>query len=189
MFLSLPSKVKIVTSVGHLTPAKNHAALLEAIYSLNSQSTLPDVLWVIVGQGPEKPILHTLVKRYGLERLVRFLASDADVERLMNISEFLVLPSIREGLPYVLLEAASIEKPHVATDVGGVSEFILHGETGLLVPPQNVRALADAIGFLLQHPQEVRRLGLNARARCEQQHGMDRFVDETISVYREALAK
>ena len=69
----------------------------------------------------------------------------SNAEALFNIADFMVLSSRREGLPYVLLEAASIGKPHIATDVGGVAEFITDGESGVIVPPGDPEKLADAI--------------------------------------------
>jgi glycosyltransferase involved in cell wall biosynthesis len=86
-----------------------------------------------------------------------------------------------------LLEAASLSKPHVATNVGGVGEFVLNGETGLLVPPGEPRELAAAIGHLLDNHDDVRRLGLNAKRRFEEYHSYDQFIENTVSFYRLAL--
>ncbi len=90
---------------------------------------------------------------------------------------------MRESVPYVILEASSVGKPHIATRVGGVPEFVIIKETGILVQPQNPAELADAIIYLLDHPNEVNQLGANAKERYERLHTYERFISETIKVY------
>jgi glycosyltransferase involved in cell wall biosynthesis len=107
-----------------------------------------------------------------------------NVEALFNIADFMVLSSMREGLPFVILEAASLSKPHIATYVGGVSEFIVDGETGILIPPGDPNKLADAIKKLLEKPALVKTLGRNAREKYLQQFTYERFIDQTLEVYR-----
>ena len=107
-------------------------------------------------------MLEELVRNEAIQNNVMFLQGTYNVEALFNVADFMVLSSKQEGLPYVLMEAASIGKPHIATDVGGVSEFIIHGETGMLVPPSDPEKLADAIKDLLNNPETVERLGKKA---------------------------
>jgi len=96
---------------------------------------------------------------------------------------------VREGLPYVLLEALALARPVVATAVGGIPEVITHGETGLLVPPRNPAALADAILKLLNHPTEAARLGQQGRERVLRDFSATEMARRTAEVYRRVLAE
>ena len=182
--LSVPPSFRVVASVGQFIPSKDRRTLVDAIGILKERRAIDRTLFCLVGDGMEKKEMMELVERFGLGEQVRFLGALYDVEALFNVADFMVLSSVREGLPYVLLEAASIGKPHIATNVGGVGEFILSGNTGILVPPKDPRALADAIAQLLSDQGMVRRLGAGAKARYEELFTFDRFVEETIGVYR-----
>ena len=129
-------------------------------------------------------MLEKLVRNEDVHNQLIFLNSLFNVEALFNIADFMVLSSVREGLPYVIMEAASIGKPHIATDVGGVSEFVIQGETGILVPPSDPAKLADAIKDLLNNPGTVKKLGKRAREKYNQQFTYDRFIDQTVELYR-----
>jgi glycosyltransferase involved in cell wall biosynthesis len=98
-----------------------------------------------------------------------------------------VLPSYREGLPNVLLEAAACARPMVATDVPGCREVVESGVTGLLVPARDAAALAAAIGQLLDDPGLARQMGLRARELAEREFGINTVVERTLGVYRELL--
>ncbi len=116
------------------------------------------------------------------------LDSSTNVVDIFNAAEFCVISSVREGgTLYVNLEAASLEKPHIATSVGGIPEFVIDHKTGLLVPPESPEKLAKAIAFLLNNPNEVKRLGHHALLQYKEHHGYDRFIDETERVYRDVL--
>jgi len=182
--LSIPPRSCVVASVGQFIPSKDRRTLVEAINILKGRRAIDQTLFFLLGDGTEKREMMDLAVRLELGRNVRFLGALADVEALFNVADFMVLSSVREGLPYVLLEAASIGKAHIATDVGGVAEFILNGKTGVLVPPKDPPALADAIARLLADRDEVLRLGAAARIRYDELFTMDRFVDETVNIYR-----
>lgn len=175
---------RIVASVGPLVEAKDRVTLLGAIGILKRRNHIDDVLFVILGHGSQRAALERLIREEGFEKQVLFVGDTFNVEALINVSDFMVLSSLREGLPYVLLEAASLGKPHIATNVGGVSEFVIDGETGILVPPGSRQALADAIYNFLQSPQTAKRLGVNARQKYLRQFTYERFIDQTLEIYR-----
>jgi glycosyltransferase involved in cell wall biosynthesis len=182
--LNIPSEKKIIASVGQLIESKDRATLVRAIGILKRKGAIDNVIFAILGDGGQKAMLEELVKNNDVQGHVVFLQGGFNVEALFNIADFMVLSSMQEGLPYVLMEAASIGKPHIATDVGGVSEFVIHGDTGILVPPSDPLKFADAIKDLLDNPETVERLGKKAREKFLQQFTYDRFIDQTVEVYK-----
>ena len=182
--LNIPIGKRIVASVGQLIESKDRATLIRTIGILKRKGVIDNVMFVILGEGEQKTMLEGLIRNEDVQSNVMFIQSTFSVESLFNVADFMVLSSMREGLPYVLMEAASIGKPHIATDVGGVSEFIINGETGILVPPTDPEKLAAAIKNLLDNPETVERLGKRAREKFLRQFTYDRFIDQTVEVYR-----
>jgi glycosyltransferase involved in cell wall biosynthesis len=116
---------------------------------------------------------------------VDFLGYIQDVAEQMRQSDLFVLPSYyREGVPRVLLEAASCGLPLVTTDVPGCRETVVEGQTGYLVPPRDPRALATAINRLVENPELRRRLGRAGYARVRTGFGIDAITDQTLAVYQ-----
>ncbi|MCC7048767.1 MAG: glycosyltransferase, partial [Alphaproteobacteria bacterium] len=111
-----------------------------------------------------------------------------DIAGLWRDTAIAVLPSYREGLPKALLEASASGRPMVATDVPGCREVVRHEETGLLVPPRDPTALADALARLAQDPALRRRLGAAARRLVEQRFGEQAIAAATAALYRDMLA-
>ncbi len=105
----------------------------------------------------------------------------------MQMADVFVAPSWAESFPYTVLEAMAAGRPVVATDVGGVREAVLHGRTGLLVPPRDSIALADAIVALLSDPPRAAQLGAAARELVARRFTVERMVAETASVYLDLL--
>jgi glycosyltransferase involved in cell wall biosynthesis len=151
--------------VASLTPKKDHANLLRALERLETDTLAP--IWVgIVGEGRTRPEVSELAQRVN-ERCagitVELLGARDDIPELLECADVLVLPSKSEGLPLIVMEAMAASTPVVATAVGGVPELVEHDRTGLLVPPQDEVALAEAISRLLGD-RELRRC-LASRAR------------------------
>jgi len=182
--LNIPIGKRVIASVGQLIESKDRATLVRAVGILKKKGVIDNVIFAILGEGEQKSVLEGLVRNEEVQSNVMFIQGTFNVEGLFNVADFMVLSSVREGLPYVLMEAASISKPHIATDVGGVSEFVIHGETGILVPPSDPEKLADAIKNLLDNPETVERLGKRAREKFLRQFTYDRFIDQTMEVYK-----
>jgi len=185
--LKIPQGRKIVASAGQLIESKDRATLLCAIGILKRKGLVDNVKFAVLGDGEQKTMLEDLASDEGVQNHLMFLAGTFDVETLFNVADFMVLSSKREGLPYVLIEAASIGKPHIATDVGGVSEFVVDGETGILVPPSDPQKLADAISNLLEKPELVAGLGKNAKEKFLSEFSYERFIHQTMDVYKANL--
>ena len=120
--------------------------------------------------------------------LAKFLGQVDEIEKVMEDAALVVLPSYREGLPRVLLEAGAMEKGLIASDVPGCREIVIHNQTGLLVPIKDSQALADAIEKLLLDKELRRRLGSNARKHIAENLSDPVILKNTLSVYQELLS-
>jgi glycosyltransferase involved in cell wall biosynthesis len=149
-------------AVGRFQPAKDYPTMIAAFAQLARASTSRLIL---VGQGPLRGEVETLLKTEGIEDRVRFLGVRRDVPDLMCGADGYVLSSAWEGMPVVLLEAAAAGLPVVATRVGGVAEVVEDGVTGLLVPPGDPVALAEAMRTIEALSPE-RRAGMGAGGRA-----------------------
>ncbi len=167
----LPRDVKIL-SVGNLTPQKDYPTLVAAaaIVAARLAEQGRGVRFSIAGEGGERAAIEREIAARAMGAHVELLGTRGDVAALMADADLLVLASRHEGLPITLIEAAMSGLPAVATDVGGCSEIVEHGGSGLLVPPRRPEALADAI--LAAVADERRYVGFSAAAR---RHG-DRFT-------------
>ncbi len=184
--LGLPPQGLLIGVVGRLDPNKGQNYLLEAVAVL--RRVMQDVHVVIVGSGPSEDAYRGLAERLDIADCVTFTGQRHDVMDIMRVLDVFVLTSVEyESLPYVVLEAMSVGAPIVATHVGGVGEAIQDGQTGLLVAPRDVQALAASLCRLLRDPAERQRLGRAARARAEERFTIEQMVDRTCEHYERLL--
>jgi glycosyltransferase involved in cell wall biosynthesis len=169
--------------VGRLAAQKGVDDLIRAVDLL--QHVNPDLRALIVGDGPLRMHLEDVSHAFQLNSMVRFLGHRDDVPKLLAASDLLVLPSLYEGLPNVVLEAMRFRKAVVATSAPGTTELVTDGETGLLVPPQNPPALAEAIRNVLDDPALSRRLGEGGRARVESHFRAETMVAHYAELYEQ----
>lgn len=188
--LGLSIAQKILVSIGRFVSDKDRDTLLDALKILKEYNKLSGVVCVLVGYGEESARLKEKVSTNGLSESVVFLPPTTDIEGVLNLAEFCILsPRSEGGIPYVVLEAASLGKPHLATNVGGIPEFIQNLKTGLLVPPQQPDMLAKSIDILLRNPRLVRKLGVNARKEFNRSHTTNGFIEKTIDIYKSAIRR
>lgn len=174
--IGLPATVPVLGTVGRLEEVKNHALLLYVLARLTN--VLPNLLLVLVGDGPARDGLSALARDLGVHERVRFLGVRRDVERLLPAFDVFAMSSIAEGIPLSLLEAMAARVPIVATTVGGIPEAVRHDREAVLVdgePPvchpghgptpllpspalAYLDRFADAIASLLGDPERARRL-------------------------------
>jgi glycosyltransferase involved in cell wall biosynthesis len=143
MELNLQAGDFVLAVIGRLEEQKGHHYLLEALASLNGQ--IPRWRLLVVGDGALRRKLEMQAAQLKLAPQAVFAGERRDVRLIYAASDLVVLPSLWEGMPLVLLEAMAARRPVVATTVGGIPEVIRHEKTGLLVPPADIRALAAAI--------------------------------------------
>lgn len=162
---------------------KDHETLLRALSGLGHLDWRLD----LIGDGPLKPAMETLVRDLGLEERVAFLGFRPDVAERLARCQLFVLITHGEGLPRSILEAMRAGLPVVATDVGGVGEAVVSGKTGYTVPVREPKVLRERLARLLTDPKLRQRMGAAARARFEAEFRFDRLLHETLSLYREIL--
>ncbi len=160
-----PPDATVAIFIGRLAPQKAVEELLAAIDVL--QHIRPNLHTWIVGDGPERERLEGIAHAFHLGAHVRFCGHRDDVPRLLAAADLLVLPSLYEGLPNVVLEAMRFRKPVVATAAPGTTEVVADHRTGLLVPPGNKTELARAILRIVDDPTLAHRLGAAGRDLAE----------------------
>ena len=140
----------MLIQVARLDYLKDHATAIRTVERLVSRKG--NARLVLVGEGPERATIENLVRDRGLEGHVKFLGLRTDVPRLLAAADIALLTSISEGIPLTLIEAMAAGLPVVATRVGGVPEVVVDGETGLLAPAGDDRALAELVCRLVATP-------------------------------------
>jgi glycosyltransferase involved in cell wall biosynthesis len=178
-----PQPVRIVM-LGRFAAQKDHASLLHALAGLQDQPWRLD----LAGDGPDQARVEALAAELGLVYRVRFLGHHDDIVGLLRQSDILALISRWEGLPYSVLEAMSFGLPVVASDVGGVREAVIDGETGILVLRDDVAALRSALRELISDPGHRHRLGVAGRRRYEKAFRFERMLSESMASYERVAA-
>lgn len=171
----------VVGSVARLSPEKGIHHLLHAHAILRLRG-LP-IRLVLVGEGPQRRDLEMLSRTLGISTTVEFMGYQEHVETFLSTFDFFALPSITEGIPLSLLEAMAHGLPIVATNVGGIPEIVVHQESGLLVPPGQPEALAQALEQLIQDPGEAERFAKNAEYRIRERFGMTAMSEAYQHLY------
>jgi glycosyltransferase involved in cell wall biosynthesis len=142
-----------------------------------------DVRLIIAGTGPLKEPLNELAGQLGIQHKIRLLGARTDIPEVLNALDLFVLPSLSEGMPNAVLEAMACGLPVVATEVGGVSEVVEHGVTGLLVPSEDEEALASRLEELVCSETKRQMLGKNARERALACFSLDKMVRAYEQLY------
>jgi len=174
---------KLIAVVANLSPVKGHASLIVAASTVCRD--YPDAIFLLIGDGQERPKLKQQVKELGLEKNFRFLGARTDVPQVLACCDLSVLPSESEGLPNSVLEAMAAGLPVVATSVGGMPELIDNEVNGLLVPPHRPDALSAAILRLLKDVDLRRRFAGAAHDSVVTRFSFARLIDRLGTLYTE----
>jgi len=179
--LGIPPAAQVIGGAGRLDPQKGFSFLLEAMPEVRKRR--PDAMLVIAGEGAERGTLEGLAARLGLRDCVKLIGRTEDMAGFMSSLDLFALPSVWEGLPHVVMEAMACGCPVVAARVGGVSELIAEGVTGITVQPQCPKALAEGIVALLEDDRA--RLGMGRKAHEVAQRDFDfmEMVRQTEELY------
>lgn len=184
--LGLTTAAPVIGLVGGLRPEKRVDVLITAAARLRRE--LPELVTVIVGDGPERPRLEVLAARLGVRDRVRFLGHRDDAVELAAGFDVAVLTSEREGCPLAVLEYMSLALPIVATRVGGIPSLVHDGIEALLVQEGNADAVASAVGLLLRNRRRASLLGAAAARRQAAEFGLDAAVGRLERLYERLLA-
>jgi glycosyltransferase involved in cell wall biosynthesis len=184
--MGLGDELAILT-VGRMSIEKGHANLLNAISLLKGRRELPGHRFLLVGDGPEEANLRRQAAQLGIEDRIVWAGFQKNVASYYTIATIYALPSISEGSPNVILEAMAAGLPIAATRAGGVPEILENDVTGLLVPKEDPRALAEAIQRLLLSEDMRSRLASAARRQAESAHTLQAYRRELTKFYVETL--
>jgi glycosyltransferase involved in cell wall biosynthesis len=185
--LGFDAETILLGAVGRLAPYKGFEYLLRGLPAVFAAE--PRARLLICGDGPMDAELRRECELAGIAARVHFLGFRRDVPDLLAAFDVFVQPSEREGLSIALLEAAAAGRPAVACTITGNAEIVVEGETGLLVPPADPEALANALQSLLADPARRLAMGAAARRRAEAWFGQERMVAENVAVYDRIVSR
>ena len=177
----LPHGSPVVGNIAALVPHKGQRHLIEAAHLVVQK--LPDVRFVILGEGELREALERLVREYHLEKHVLLPGFRTDVIGCLKSFDVFVMSSVTEGLGTSLLDAMACSRPIIATSAGGIPEVVDEGVTGLLVPPRDHTAMADAIISLVGDEARRRAMGDRGFARVNEKFTVERMIAGTAAVY------
>src|SRR5207302_1237241 len=185
--LGLPPEGPIIGTVGRLVPIKGHTWLIRAVPRVLAE--FPQACVVLIGDGPLRGELKELTAELGISPHVVFLGTRHDIPECLTALDLFVLPSLNEGMGRALVEAMAVGCPVVATCVGGIPDVVTDGATGLLVPPRDDRALADAILTLLRDRRLLAAYGEAAQRRVDERFDIETMVRSIERLYDEVWQK
>lgn len=171
--------------VARIDGKKGHETLIAATEALDEKA--PYLL--IVGDGVQRATLEDIAIRSPNSKQIRFLGFRSDIPDLLAASDFFVLPSLTEGLPLSVLEAMAQKLPVIATNVGGIPELVVDGETGILIPPNDPDALANAMERMIRDPAMRRRMGEAGYHRVATEFSFNEMTRKYEALYLSLLGK
>lgn len=173
--------------VARLTPIKNHTMFLKAAQQVLAQRER--VKFFIIGDGEEKENLQEQAKALEISNSIIFTGWIEDRSRIYQALDIVALTSQNEGTPVTLIEALFCSKAVVATKVGGVADVVQDKRNGLLVEKEDIDSLARSFLYLLDNPEECRRMGENGREEMENRYSAKRLLGDIEKIYRNAMQK
>jgi len=178
---------RLLLSVSRLISTKGIDLNLLAIKKLINK--YENLLYLVVGDGPERNALERLVSSLNLNRHVKFIGqvSHSKAMEYMAGCEIFTMPSWQETFGLVYIEAMAHAKPIIGVRGQGVDGIVEHGKTGMLVKPRDVDSLVEALDFLLSHPEEAKAMGERGRKLVLENYTWEKNAERTIAVYEEAL--
>jgi N-acetyl-alpha-D-glucosaminyl L-malate synthase BshA len=186
--MNITNDDKIVLFVGRLNSIKGVEYLIESMEYIKQKDVKTKL--IIVGEGIERRRLELLVNKLFLTKNVLFAGRIPyeDIPKYLTLSDMIVLPSLEEGFPNILLEAMASGLPIVATNVGGIPEIIKNGENGFLVAPKNPGAIAEKVLYLFENNELRRRIIENNKEEVKRYCGQD-ITEKLEEIYRTLVLK
>ena len=185
--VGLPGGQKVVTMIGRLAPQKDPVTFIRSCEAIHRER--PQVSYLLVGDGPLMDQCLQLIKSLGLNEKIAVLGWRRDYQMLLKLSDVLVLTSLWEGLPFVLLEAMALSKPVVGTRTTGTVDVIKNGQNGFLVTPQSPDLLAGKVMWILDNPEAASEMGQAARRTVEEQFTLVKTIPSIEEIYLDLYEK
>lgn len=175
----------LIGNIGRLSEQKGMTYFIEAAEI--TARTHPEARFVIVGDGEEKEKLHAQVKAKGIQDKVLFLGYRNDIQNVMSQVDFVVLSSLWEGLPLTPIEAYSVGKTVIGTAVDGTPEIIRDSVDGYLVEPRNPVQLAEKMNELIENPEMLESIGIQAMKRYQEEFSFEKMKQLYVKFYNEMI--
>lgn len=169
-----------IGTIGELHKNKGHTYAIEALKAIQPKY---DVLFFVIGEGEEFHALEKMIAGLGLQSRAILAGGRNDAGTLLRAFDFFLFPSVKEGLPYTILEAGLAGLPIIASAVGGIPEVITDMESGILVRPKSPDEIAKAFDFLVSHQKEAVAFGKKLRASVKKKFSFANMLRATFAVY------
>lgn len=178
---------KNIALIGRFDKQKGHSILIKAL-----KTVLPlehGIKVYFFGEGPDEGRIRRMTEKENLSEHILFMGVAEDITACISQMDIIVLPSLWEGLPNVLLEAMAKVRPVVASKIEGVDEVVVDGETGILFEPGDVQSLAEALLKLIRDSQLAEDMGRAGRVRVLEKFSIEKTVKDTVGIYRNLLSE
>lgn len=179
------SKIPVIAIISRLAKGKGHDVFLRAAKLVLEKT---DAEFWIVGNGEQKECIKQMICALGLENAVKMLGYRNDIPEVLGKTSMLVLPSVAEGIPRVIMEALRMKVPVIATPVGGIPEILDYGQAGILIPEKNPCALAEKIMYLLNNPDEARQIA-DAGYKISDRFSIEKMIKNLEILYEQELKR
>lgn len=183
MGIAIAPDTVLVGTIAELTANKGLTYLIEAASQISRKTPHARFQTLIIGEGEERERLQRHIRAHNLEGFVFLPGFIPDAQRYLKGLDLFVLPSLKEGLPYALMEAMAAGVPVVASAVGGVTDLVADGSTGLLIPPKDPQAIASAMARISSDPNLRWRIGAAGRQKIRSDHGLAPMLTQTRMIY------
>jgi glycosyltransferase involved in cell wall biosynthesis len=185
--LGIGDSQPVIGAIGRMVPIKGFDRFLLAARVIASRR--PDVVFLLVGDGPKQSEYEQLAKSLGLEHQVRFLGFRDDIWDIVNCLDLFVMTSHHEGIPLILLEAMALKRPVVAMSVGGIPEVVEHDVSGILVRPGDNESVANACLDLIAQTDRALKIGEGARRRVEKEFSIEVHCKRVLATYTDVVGR
>ncbi len=182
--MNLPAGAFVVGTTGRLTSVKGHIHLLQAAVRILKDRK--EIYFVLLGDGELGDHLRKYADEAAIARNVRFLGWRSDVATVLSAFDVFAFPSLNEGMGKAIVEAMAMGKPVIASAVGGIPDLVVHGENGLLVPPADSEALANAVLELYENPDKRKKMGEVGKGMAAE-YGVDAMLRKIDALYEACL--
>ncbi|MDP4001713.1 MAG: glycosyltransferase family 4 protein [bacterium] len=159
--LGLPPSKKVIGTIANFYPTKGLEYLIEAATKINRE----DIVWCVIGDGEERHTLNKLIEENGLTEKVLLVGRKEQASRYLNAFDVFLLPSVKEGFPWVILEAMGAKLPIIATNVGAIPEIIENGVNGYIIDPRNSNQISEHVTMFLDNESRAKEMGIQAHQR------------------------
>jgi glycosyltransferase involved in cell wall biosynthesis len=184
--LGIAENAFLILMVAVIRSVKRHEVAIRAFQRF--QATVPDAVLVLAGEGPLAAVMQQLCEELCVADSVRFLGHRDDIPDLMQAADMLLLTSRSEGVPQAVTQGLGMGLPVLATAVGGVPELVIDGETGLLAPAEDIKALATGMAHLHDDVALRARLGAAGHTHALAHYSIEAMLDATEKLYADILA-